>query len=275
MIIRQMFPTEYRDLPDFGLRFVVPDNARFPALVQDIIEHPQPFPAWPTEDATRGAILLNESGRAIIALSFIWHYTEENGVTHTSRFANLGSSMQLEMLTGRAPVVQDLGTCILAGSKRLITENGIFGNNLDVLPSGQMRGSYTGAGGGGGRPQRTDRIARAQLSLDLAVLEDGLCVGPDELEMFRALTDSLDRIRTTAQTAVDLLRHGASGGQVFEVLAPLARHRPTPSSPRESGLLMMFGRMAIDQLINTEASQQTAWFDRFAQPSRLRLHRPA
>ena len=31
-------------------------------------------------------------------------------------------------------VPQDLGTFILPGSKRLITDQAMFGNNLDVLP---------------------------------------------------------------------------------------------------------------------------------------------
>jgi hypothetical protein len=70
---------------------------------------------------------------AIIAVEWFWRYTSRDGKTRTSRFSNLGSSAQRDVLTGRSKVSRDLGTFILAGSKRLITELGILGNNLDVL----------------------------------------------------------------------------------------------------------------------------------------------
>lgn len=153
---------EYRDLPEFGLHLVSSEDHRFRALVHDIEQHPQPFSSWPLDDLTNAAVLLNESGKAIVVLAFAWRYTSENGTIRSSRYANLGSSMQMDILNGRSAVPQDLGTCILAGSKRLITERGMFGNNLDVLTEEQSRHgrSYAGAGGGGGaRSRLNEQIA--------------------------------------------------------------------------------------------------------------------
>jgi hypothetical protein len=52
-------------------------------------------------------------------------------------------------VSGRAGVTRDLFSCILPGSKRLITQEGMFGDNSDVLPpeSASHSGSYGLRGG--------------------------------------------------------------------------------------------------------------------------------
>jgi hypothetical protein len=146
-----MRQTKYLDLAEFGLTFVTSNDPAFPSLLHDLESRPQPFGSWPTGDLNSAAVLLNQSGKAIIVLAYVWRYTTVEGVTRTSLYSNLGSSMQLEVLNGRAEVVRDLGSFILPGSKRLITEQGMFGNNLDVLPRDEIArgGGYIGAGGGG------------------------------------------------------------------------------------------------------------------------------
>ncbi|HYZ85999.1 MAG TPA: hypothetical protein VE621_16430 [Bryobacteraceae bacterium] len=96
-------------------------------------------------------VLLNNTGMAIVAPEWFWRYTNRFGETRTSRFSNLGSSAQRAVLTGRSKVVRDLGTFILPGSKRLITERGMFGNNLDVLTPEELPRAQ---GYGGGRHYR-------------------------------------------------------------------------------------------------------------------------
>lgn len=138
----------------------------------------------------------------------------------------------MDVLCGRAKVVQDLGSFVLPGSKRLITERGMFGNNLDVLPpDSAARGrGWMGAGGGGGfRKGLSEEIAQTELCLDVAIFEDGLCVRPDESGLFEIVTDDQERQRDKAQEIVAALRNRASVGQVFEALLPLAR-RPSSSS---------------------------------------------
>ena len=268
---------EYLDEAEFGLHLVSSDDGRFRALVRDIEQRSQPFASWAIDDVSNAAVLLNESGRAIVVLAYVWSYTLANGTSRSSRFANLGSSMQMEILNGRSPVPQDIGTCILAGSKRLITERGMFGNNLDVLPADRARngGSYVGAGGrGAGTTRTSEQIVSIRLSLDLAIFDNGLCVGPDKSGLLDALTQSLEVQRSTAQNAATAIRNGASEGQLFEMLLPWARRMRSVAPDRhERVLLPMFCRMAIDQLINASRPEQLVWFERLAQPSSLQLHR--
>jgi hypothetical protein len=118
-----------------------------------------------------------------------------------------------------------------------------------------------------------------ELCLDLAIFEDGLCVGPDESGLFESLTESLERQRSTAQEVVNALRKGASEGQIFEIVRPLARHISPPAPvgrhPHPLPLLMMFANMAIRQLVNASTSELLAWFQRSAQSPSLRLRRPS
>jgi hypothetical protein len=228
-------------------------------------------------------VLLNQSGKAIIVFAYVWRYTTVEGVTRTSRYSNLGSSMQLEVLNGRAEVVRDLGSFILPGSKRLITEQGMFGNNLDVLPRDEIArgGGYMGAGGGGRLTKgiSDEHIVGIELCLELAIFEDGLCVGPDESGLFEGLTEALERQRSTAQEVVTALRNGASEGQIFEIVRPLARQisPPAPMGRHQYPLplLMTFGTMAIHRLVNASGSELLAWFERSAQSPSLRLRRPS
>jgi hypothetical protein len=188
--------------------------------------------------------------------------------------------VQLDVLTGRSAVTRDIGTFILAGSKRLITERGMFGNNLDVLgeEEGPRGGGYMG-GGGSGKTSSHEEIVATRLILDAAILEDGRCIGPDEFGMVESVGEDLEHIRRTAERAVTALRNGGSAGEIFELLRPLARHTPPPTprgQPRSrSPFLRMFADMAIRQLIDGESGTVAAWFETQAQPPRLRLHRPS
>jgi hypothetical protein len=272
-----MAKTVYRDLATFGLPLVTPAEPAFASLVQDIESRPEPFGSWPVGEVGNAAVLLNETGKAIVGISSTWTHTSATGQPRRSHYSNL-SSMQLDVLTGRSAVNRDLGTFILPGSKRLITERGMFGNNLDVLPqepTGGGRGGYIGAGGGGYGRGPAEEIVGIELALDLAILEDGVCVGPDEAGLFDSLVADLELIRKTAQDAAAELRHGASPGRVFEMLRPLARHaHPTPIKQRSrSPFARMFADMGIRQLVNSDSPALATWFETQAQPSQLRLNR--
>jgi hypothetical protein len=279
-----MVDTTYHDVSDFGLPVVTPDNPTFASLVRDIESRQGPGPFLPPDIPARAAVLLNQSGRAIIGLEFVWRYTTVDGKTRTSRCSNLGSSAQREVLTGRSKVSRDIGTFILPDSKRLITERGIFGSNLDVLtPDEQLHGGgYCGGfGGDGGFRGRSEvDLAAVEFVLDLVILEDGLCVGPDESGLFEGLNESLDLQTSAAQEAVAALRSGASEGRIFEIVRPLARHRPPEPGPDgkrryPTPLLQTFGSEAIHRLTEASASELLAWFERAAQPRSLQLRRPA
>jgi hypothetical protein len=196
--------------------------------------------------------------------------------------------MQMDFLSGRAGVARDLGTFILAGSKRLLTQQGIYGNNLDVLPPQPEGhgGGYMGGGAGGlRRDMDIEDITDVELLLDVAILEDGLCVGPDEGRLVERLTQELEQQRSTAQQVVEALRNGASPGQVFEMLMPLAQHqRQQPQRTGERGritithptLLRMFAQTGIHHLTNmVEQQMLIEWFEEIAASEPVQLHRPA
>lgn len=279
--------TIYRDLAAFGLHLVTPAQNGFASLVHDIESRPEPFGSWPIDDLSNAAVLLNETGNAILSISSSWRYTNVRGGTHSSRYSNLGSSsIQLDVLSGRSEVVQDFGTFILPGSKRLITEHGMFGNNLDVLgqdprPHG---GGYVGAARGGTRNTTSEKIVVVELILDLAILDDGRCLGPDESGLLESLIENLERIRSTAEQAAAALRDGASAGQIFEMLRLLARHTLDTATQRrragdrverhaDSPFLGMFADMGIRQLVHSDSPAMASWLETQAQPCRLHLHR--
>ncbi len=90
----------YCDLAEFGLPFVTPSDEMFFELAQDIEDSPASF-SPPVDDA-RAALLLNQSGRAIIAFAYVWRYTTVQGAMRTAYRSNLSSSVQLDVLNGRA-----------------------------------------------------------------------------------------------------------------------------------------------------------------------------
>jgi hypothetical protein len=130
---------------------------------------------------------------------------------------------------------------------------------------------YGGGWGGRSLPAGQDLDA-IELVLDLVILEDGLCVGPDESGVYEALNESLDQQRATARECIEALRAGASVGQVFEIVRPLARERH--KSPDAKPLLSMFGGEAVQQLIHANTAELTAFFEKAAAPRSLELHRP-
>ncbi|MES1257346.1 MAG: hypothetical protein ABUS51_02905 [Acidobacteriota bacterium] len=268
----------YRDLAEFGLPLISPEAPEFFPLVREMEAIPRPFrfQTWPVDDLARAAILRNQSGKAIVTLAYAWRYTTERGQTYASRYFNLGSSLQFDFLSGQGGVVRDMGTFILPGSKRLLTEQGTFGSNFDVLPPEQA-GAGGGVGmGGGGQRGMGPGIIETELVLDSVIFEDGLCAGPDESGLFGSLTKDLADQRQTAQEIVSALRNGASPGQVFEILRPLARH-PRQALSRAasfSPLLRSFANSAIHRLVQGPEPDLLAWFEQIAQATPLRLHRP-
>lgn len=276
-----MAETRYSGLAEFGLPLIAKDDPSFDALVSEIGSHPGPGPTRPPVVSDRAVVLLNNTGRAIIAVEWFWRYTDHDGEARTSRFSNLGSSAQRDVLTGRYKVRRDLGTYILPGSKRLITEVGIFGNNLDVLTPEELPRAqgYCGGWGGGSPHESTEtELTTIELILDLVILDDGLCVGPNESELYEALNESLDLQRTAAQEALKALQAGASVGRVFEIVRPLARHHPPPQIRgklrHSTPILPTFGSEAIHHLINANDTDLLAFFKRAAEPRSLELRRP-
>jgi hypothetical protein len=91
--------THYHGLPEFGLPLVPPAAPEFPELVRDIQARPQPFGHWPTGDLSRAAVMLNQTGRAIVTLTYFWCYTLADGEQRTNTFSNLGCGFSSKPIT--------------------------------------------------------------------------------------------------------------------------------------------------------------------------------
>src|SRR3989442_9141465 len=145
--------TGFHDLREFGLPFVTPGDPAFDSLVREIQGHPSPFGPPPASDLNTAAVLLNRSGKAIVALAYLYRYVAAGGQIHSGLRWNLVSSIQMDVLTGRSKVPRDRFGFILPGSKRLVTPDGIFGDNSDVLPLNRRPAAAdaveAGAGGEG------------------------------------------------------------------------------------------------------------------------------
>lgn len=66
------------DLPAFGLHFVPFGDPRFAELHASIVQ-PASFPAPGASEIANGAILLNESGKAVVALQCLWRLEDTEG----------------------------------------------------------------------------------------------------------------------------------------------------------------------------------------------------
>lgn len=259
----------YRGLPEYGLPIIAPGDEKYEQLVNDILSRPQPFPSWSAEDRSDAAVLVNQSGKAIIGATYVWQYTMPDGRTTRHIGSNLGSSMQFDVLTGRAAVGEDLCTFILPQSKRLITKRGMIGSNLDVLPHLASRlGGFSGSGSGGRAVG--DAYAKADLTLDMVILEDGLCVGPDELNTVGELQSALREQAALASIAVEKLRTGATPGQILDLIRPMAQRQRSGGSQSFAGT---FVNMALHQLVHSTTGEILVWFEQAASISVDRLHR--
>src|SRR5579862_9838767 len=228
-----MIETIYRDLAEFGLVFIAPGEPGFDLKLEEIRRLPVPF--GPDLDCTpeRAAVLKNQTASAVITWMHVWRYTDTSGKTRSSSHLNLGSSRQMDVLTGREKATRDLGSFLLPGSGRIITEDGVFGDNRDVLGPPPATGSgWAGArariGGRGTAESDEHTIARIELEIDVAIFEDGLCVGADEYGLRESLTEQIQQQLDTAGEIVRMLDGGATPGRIFKMLRPLARHRLAP-----------------------------------------------
>lgn len=267
----------YRDLASFGLRFVTPQDPFFASLVEDIRR--RAVGPLPDGDVSNAAVLLNESGEIVLALSVVWKFAELGGHAPRRQLTNLGSGTVWDALAGVSEPVPDRFSFVVPGSKRLITEDGFFGDNSDVLPPEPARSGGVGWSGirGGGGWRRQERPEPTEMLLDLAFFEDGLCAGPDESGLFDSVSSALASQRAVAQDIVDAIRDGAPIGQLFEMLRPLAQQRRSESADPESQppfpQRTPFGRAAIEMLINHSQQGLPAWFARFIARPRITLHR--
>lgn len=258
-----MLTTSYRDLARHGVLFVLPEDSQFSSMLENV--RACELRLLPDEGLDYAAILCNQSDKAIVALAYVWEFTGHDGKKHQVAFNNLGSSGQFDVLRGTAGVVRERYGAILPGSKRLITEHDLYGDNSDVLPeedvaprdllSRRVRPVSIGP-----------KWAQVELRMDAVFFEDGLCVGPDQLGWIKRVIKGFDEERSAAHDCAHALRRGATRGNLFD------RVRGMAGNSKEQPIQHLFAIMAIDNLIRQQSDQELiAWFQRFEAPRQFKL----
>jgi hypothetical protein len=270
----------YRGLPEFGLPFITVEDSRFDELKSQVVFHP--LAGRPEASPPETVIVVNESRQPVLAMSFLWRWTDGSGQVTTTRMSGVSSLSQLGPVQGDPRQLRFHP--FLPGSKRLVTAAGVFGDNSDVLPASSERSGFMGGFGGtslrGRRGVKDPERHLLEMQLDSAIFADGLCAGPDELGVLAALEPVRTEQQRIASEAAVLLRSGANFGEVFDCLRFAAR-RPGPTSTLQntdpSHLLFTFGTQAMDRLIHAQDEQRdglTAWFEEQSRQPMLKLRRP-
>lgn len=261
----------YRDLRSVGLPFVTPDDEGFGAAVRTVTENSwMPVPEPGDEPA---AVLVNLTGKTIVAMAVVWKYTGGNGETTKRRISTGTSGAQAEALRGRGTLDPHMNGFVLPRSQRLITQDGVYGDNEDVMGPEMRRqgGVFAGAGragfrGGGFIP------VRIELLLDVAMLEDGRALGPDESGMVDAVVTTLDEQRRVAIAMLAAMAEGTTRGQLFDMIRPLAQGRRRTES-MDLPLREMFLHVAPRMLLQEEDDALSRWLESLVEAPRITWRR--
>lgn len=280
--------TTYTDLAEFGLPLVTPEDADFAGLVDEIRNRPSPMQRFMDGDLSGAAVVVNQSGKTALSLAVIFVIEDADGQRSRNHFSGPNSVGPLyDVLTGAVPVSPRTSGHIFPGSKRLITTQGVWGDNTDVIapdandPRRGVLGSFTRSGGGWGfRGPRAAEPVSGDLLLDLAIFEDGLCVGPDRHGGFAALMEDFSERRRVGTEILEALQKGASRGEIFEMVRPLAQGPPPPAVrmplarrlPTHAG--HQFANTVIHQLVQLDDASLLRMFENAARPIAIELRRP-
>jgi hypothetical protein len=244
---------EYRveDLPQFGVILVPPSVPEFAALLADIqkrIENPvagsPPVPPssptrWSDPDAP-AMVLRNNSQIAIAALAWIWKTHRADGRAYPSSTSMIGNGPSLLAPFGfdeRLRKLYGYWHVVLPGSKRLIRDSELLGDNSDVRPpeGDEIWKGGIISGGGGGRAQFRSPVIAITLALDGVFFVDGGFAGPDSLHNFDPFTAGADGRMEVAKIARDGHNQGLAPGAILEkieaVTGPGRRLAPPPPPP--------------------------------------------
>lgn len=263
--------TFYRDLAEFGLPFVTPEQPEFSALAQEIRDRLPAFPARISGDLDGAAVMLNNSGKIVLSLSVLVRFSSDTRYTRKNHFTSLLSGRTLGLLSGDRGLRLDDNSLILPGSKRLISETGVWGNNYDVAPP--PRGPTGGAAFGGSRLACPDAASR-HIQVDLAIFEGGECAGPDEFGAFSILMSDLQTRRELAIEILSAIRKGVTREELYQRLSPIAsRHTSPERGHHPNFILRNFATEVSRRLTDREDFALADWLEEQARPPRLELRR--
>lgn len=185
------------DLHGKGLTLISSADEQFAELVEDIrrrteVRNPG-GPPFPPEripaNLQFAALLMNHSEKSIAALAIEWKFENVTG-QHFSHRLILPFGRSLLLPFGARPEQLVFGGywyTIFHGSKRLIADMKIFGDNTDVRPPRDeelWRGGGVGVGGGGGSRTDSRDLRNVVLAIDGAFFVDGEFIGPNRIQLW-------------------------------------------------------------------------------------------
>lgn len=282
-----------RDLPEAGILLVPPSSPDYQELLADIeyrLNHPvegsMPRIDSPSLDElslAASAILLNRSGKSVVAWSLIWDCEDFNGHTYpTTYVCGVGGYPSLLLPFGLSDQHRKLFEywhVILPGSKRRIVGGSMIGDNTDVrLPTRDEMWKGGGFGFSGSRSQLfADRLKSVTFSLDGIFFTDGEFVGPNRGQLWEHIfhaAEAYQQIIRTVKHAVDDHSESHIVFQEIESLTgPLPDVPPPPPPPntkvgpevfRQDALYSIARRLShMKQLLGDEKTVQTilSWAD--------------
>jgi len=259
----------YHDLAQYGLPFVTPRDPDYSGLIDELRRQ------WPVSDLNDeafedAAVLLNQSGKTVVATTVLWTYYPATGDSRSSIDASFASTAVFDEM-GRN------GSTLTAGSRRLITWQGTFGWNSDVKPPAVRSGPSLGWVFRRTPPRRDiEDVEGIEVQLDSAFFDDGLCVGPDQWGTFGGVLAAIAEERRLVDQILSRLRAGGTAVDVFAILRPLTIQRtPPPVSAAGLGpsLLHGFAFAAMHHVTHWDDQRLTDWFSEIAARQKLHLRR--
>jgi hypothetical protein len=237
------------DLPEQGLTLVQPSSPEFGSLLADIQSRlddkvdgappiPEQFrPHINEQDRPTSAVLLNRSTKSVAALQAVWDFQDVKGNSYQHSIGMLSTQVLLPFGMREDFLKRTwYWNTILPGSKRYVSQSGLFGDNTDVrppAPSEKMSGGGVG-GGGGGRRGVSGGLPPQQITLilDGVFFLDGEFAGPNREKLFEQTTANAEAHMLVARIAREGHDKGLDPAQIIANITKVTG--PDPQDARSS-----------------------------------------
>ena len=242
------------DLHGRGLTLISSADDQFAALLGDLrrrteVRNPDgpPLPPQPIPDNLEfAAILVNHSEKAVAGLAIEWKFEDITGRHYSHRSTN-AFGRELLLPFGMRPeqlALYSYWHTILPGSKRLLADMKIFGDNTDVRPARGdevWRGGVVAGGAGGRNSTEAGGLRSVVLVMDGAFFADGEFIGPNQVHLWEEIYYEADVKLQAARIAA---AGKARGSSTAEIMSDIDRF--TGPAPDRGGRPPMASRETVD-----------------------------